>query len=323
MSLELLDIDTATFRIDGGLDEVARDRFEHGKWSQRFRDEPGTDWRGQLGPDILVRENLVRGEIFVSGSPHKDVLGESVGPFGPDQLSDWVDGFAAKCGLTAEQVRSGRVSRFDVAANLDVEACPADYIRIARPPPRMRSVGSGATTATFKNRHGQAEITLYDKVQKIKDRGKADTVPPSWAGRNVLRAEVRFKKPKLVFKRKVTVGMLCDAAFWAEVAGQYERQALSVQIRRGQRALPVPVSVPEMRRMYAAGHIESSGGAEVALERVSQALRRGQIPAHQAKRQRHEIRSIHRDYAPGNVDLADEFEAKVHGAVARSSGVWA
>lgn len=313
MSLGLLDIDTVRFQFDGQLDDAARRRFDHGKWAQTTRDEPGNEWTGKILPDLVVREYLTRGQVVVSGSPHKVALGESVGPFGPAEFAGWVNRFAVRLGVDPDDVRAARVSRFDVAANLDVAAPAAEYVAIAEPPMRMRAVGSGATTVTFRNT--RAQVTLYDKVQKILDRKRAHALPPSWEGKNVLRVEARFLKPRREFGRDVTVGMLCDPAFWAEVADRYEERALAVALRRGSRAVPAPESVPELVDAYAAIGIQASGGTDVAIARINGAVRRKDIQRHQGNRQRKKIREL-ASHQAGDADLADEFASRVAEAAA-------
>ena len=318
MTLGLLDLDTVRFRLDGALSAVARSRFEGGKWSQRFRDEPGTEWVGHVPPDVVVREHVDRGEVVVYGSPHKATLGESVGPFGPAEFSEWVDSFAARLGVPAAVVRGARVSRFDVAVNLGVSAAPSEYIAIAEAPERMEAVGSRATTTTFKNRHGFAEITLYDKVQKLMDRRMVDAMPASWVGRNVLRVEVRFKKPRREFKRDVTVADLCDPEFWVEVAGRYHARVSSVVLREGHEAIPSPSNVREMKNFFAAGYIMLTGGSEARIARIDADQKAGLVKEQPAKRQRKAVRDLVAKYAPGADDLADELTRAIDAAVGRS-----
>ena len=178
----------------------------------------------------------------------------------------------------------------------------------------MKRVGSGASTATFKNRHGQAEITFYDKVMKIEERGRYASIPEHWGDKSVLRVEARFKKPKRVFGRPVTLGMLCDEAFWVEVAYQFEKLALSVGLREGPWALAVPQSVPEMRQVYAASYIHESGGLDTALARINHAYSRGELQKHQASRQRKDVRHLSQTYAPGDQTLAKELTELIHEA---------
>lgn len=318
MSLGLLDIDSVTFRLDGELDDDARERFDGGTWSSRG--EQRVRWTGKLGPDIVVLEYPEQGQIIISGSPHKAILGESVGPFGPSEFVAWAVGFAPVLGLPLDHLLDARLSRFDIAANLALTAPPFEYIAIAEPPNAMESVGSSTTTKTFK--HTGAEVTLYDKRLKVTKKSKmAHVIPDDWDGHNVLRVEVRFKKPAVEFGRPITVGMLGDPAIWDEIVQRYEHRARSVRFRRGIARMPPASSVLDLRALLAARQVLAQGGSEVLKASIDHSAKQGLIPKQQRERQRAEIVRLVEHYAPGDADLAEEIIEGIRAAVASARGV--
>lgn len=275
------DYDWVRFKVEGNLPEHIKDRFDGG--SSTFRGGVCVRWTGKLGPDIAVFHYPKQDQVVVSGSPHKLVRGESVGQFGPAEMKRYAEHMAGSLGLPADVVLNAPVSRFDLAANMGMDAAPAEYIRIMSPPKRMRAVGSGSGSTAFKN--SVAELIIYDKIQKIRDKKAWHTLPDAWKGRHVLRVEARFKKPRKEFGRALRVSDLCDGAFYVEAVERWLHRV--DQIVLSGETVPVPLA-PTKREMVeglARIGMGATGGATAMAERIKRGQRLGVIEPHNARRE--------------------------------------
>ena len=308
----VLDVDWTSFTFEGELERAVME--QHEGFTERERGQPDERWFMGLPHGVKVWHYPNTGRTRISGSPHKMVRGESVGTFGPDEMDAWASGISRRLGVDPEQVKSGRLRRLDIAANFVVSAPPCEYIALAESPPRMKRIASGGTTATFKNKR-EVEITLYDKIQKVRDLNYAQFLPADWNGIHVLRAEVRFNKVKREFNRVVTVGDLCNEDFWPVVADTYYARMSLVRFRRGEQSVPVAGDVRDLKDQYAARGIMAAGGLDVAIARIVAQERNGEIPYHQLKKQRKAIRDLVVSHAPGDADLAGEVEGLILQAV--------
>lgn len=318
-----LDLDTMSFTFEGGLDHAVMEKYAWFK--DREARKSHTKWFFSPQPDINVAHVPETGRIHVNGSPHKAALGESVGPFGPVGLDAWVTELALLLDLEAEQIKTGRIRRLDIAANLPVSAPPCDYIALVVTPPRMNPVRIGETTITTKHTH--AEVTLYDKVRKLRtrkrsSRERAGHLLEAWRGQHVLRVEAHLKDAAREFGRVVTLGDLCDPAFWPDVAECYHTRTQSVELRRGGAIVPPARSVPELKDILAARGIEASGGLDAALDRIQSQACVGSLTKVQEKKQRQALRALVLSHAPGDAALAEELNALLGEAVeAARSGI--
>lgn len=315
----VLDVDWTGFTFEGELERVAME--QHEGFTERERGQSDERWVMGLPRGMKVWHHPNKGRIRVSGSPHKMVCGESVGTFGPAEMEAWALDVSRRLGVDPEQVKSGRLRRLDIAANLVVSAPPCEYMALAESPPRMERREFGSTTVAFRN--GDCKIILYDKIQKLIGRNDLDLLPADWQGLHVLRVEVRFLDVRREFKRVVTVGDLCDQGFWPSVADRYYSRVSSVGFRRGEQAIPAAARIPDLKNLYAARGIMATGGLAAAIDRVIAQERTGEIKAPQPKKQQQALRDLVRLYAPGDADLADEVKALIFQAVETARGTQA
>ena len=279
-----MDYDWVTLRLPTLPSDEARRRI--GDWADTFKDGEWVKSVARLGPDLTVVAH--RNGTLVSGSPHKHVLGESVGAFGPTELLAFAEDLAVTQGLPLGEVLAGRVSRFDLAANLIVEHDVAEYVRLMSAPPKTKPVGSGPRSLAYVNTVRQ--LLAYDKRAKLLDRGLGHLVPEAWRGRHALRFEVRFKQPRKEFGRDVTLALLCDRDFWEEAKGRWYRHFRSIPMRAGVWVPPPTPTVPALRDAYAEAGIEATGGPDAAIERIDANRRAGLVTPKQASKQRTWVR---------------------------------
>lgn len=295
-ALNRLDLDSLRFRMEGEVTPEMRAYCDGGEYRVRKGEEVG--WRGHAGPDVSLWSS---GEyVGFSGSPHKDALGVSVGPFGREEFVVWVERLAERIGMPLPVVLGGRVSRLDVAANLDVEAPVIEYVSQVEAPQRMRRRLIRSGTVVVGN--SIVDLTLYDKVRQITAKAGAHHLPEYWKGKHVLRAEMRIKRPKKDLGVGVTVGDLCEEEFWATLAERYEGRFLSIPFLAGG-AVGSPKNVRALVRVYAARGILSLGGVEAAYDRIET----GEHSRSQRVRQRKAVVETVEKYGGDGHGLAEEF----------------
>lgn len=252
-----------------------------------YRGDRPVSWRAKLGPDMTVLHYPLRGRTRVSGSPHKFACGESVGTFGPDQMTAFARELSWSLGIPFGNVMDAQVSRFDIAVNLIVDAAAPDYVRLMSPPPQMKEVGSGPGSAAFKNT--VAELIVYDKIQKLQDRRLSHLIPEPWRGRHVLRVEARFKRPAKEFGRRVRVADLCSWSFYGEAVERWLHRV--DQIALSGEVLPVPhaTTPTEMVNGLASIGVHAVGGPAAVNEKITWGQRNDLILARNAQRMRTQV----------------------------------
>ena len=280
-ALNPIDYDNVTAYIDAVVPDGALDGI-HDVVDLSPRD--GEPYRKvPLSRDLTVMSYPVRTKV--SGSPHKHVHGESVGVFGPAEMRAFVEDLAGRLRLPLQAVLNGRVSRLDVSVNLHVDHDVDELLRLVSAPPQMEELLFRTGTKTFKN--SVREITLYDKVGKLLDKGKGHLVPDDWVPGRVLRVEVRFDHMGKEFGRTVTVGDLCTPAFYEEASARWLKWVLGVRVQEGVWTVPRGGrTVREIRDNYAADAIVLTGGRIGARRRIDAARRAGALTSGQASRQR-------------------------------------
>lgn len=307
----MLDLDWATVRINAELPANSRAHLYEG--TESYRDGVYLRFHGKLSPNIDVV--TYPDTTIVSGSPHKHLHGESVAQFGPAETRVYAAELSDRLQLPLSTVLDGRISRFDLGANLVLTHRVADYIQLTSPPRRMHEVGSGPDSTVFK--HGRVDILFYDKVAKVKRR-HAHLVPRAWASKNVLRIEVRFKRPALEFKRRLSLADLCDDTFWVEAADRWLARTTSVPLAPEVCTVPFAPTPSALRSMCAARGVEASGGRVAVLQRISEARSSGVVTATRAKALRRWVASvmveIEGDCAGFTVPPADELAIAIRSA---------
>jgi hypothetical protein len=298
-ALNQLDLDTIRCRFEGEVTDEMRAYCDGGEY--RVRKGETRLWQGQAGPDVRLWSG---GEhVGFYGSPHKDTLGVGKGPFGRAEFSDWVEQFADRVGMPLPVVLNGRVSRLDVAANLNVSAAVTEYVNLADIPSRMERRQFSTTTVVMGN--GIVDLALYDKVRQVVEKAGAHHVPGYWVGKNVLRAEMRLRRPDKDLRKVVIVGDLCEEEFWDSLADRYEKRFLSIPFHSGG-AVGSPSEVRTMIRVYAANGILRLGGIGPAYARIDE----GDHSRSQRNRLRKAVAETVEKHGGGS-DLAEEFRGLI------------
>lgn len=279
----MLDLDWITVIIDTDLPAGARSGLDDG--TDSYRNGVHVKWEGRLGPDVNVYARP--GKTVVAGSPHKLLRGESVGQFGLAETRAYAEELSGRLHVPLDVVLGSHVSRVDLGANLLLDHDVAEYIRLTSPPPKMWEVGSGPGSTVFKNT--RVDILFYDKVAKVKRR-RGHLVPAAWDGENVLRVEVRFRRASKEFKRALTLGDLCDDAFWREATARWLARALSVPLDPLACAVPFGPTKTILAGRYRDLGVQATGGRPAALLRIDRSLTAGLLTHAQAKSLRRMVR---------------------------------
>ncbi|HEX9952141.1 MAG TPA: hypothetical protein VGB53_10260 [Rubricoccaceae bacterium] len=311
----MIDLDWITVRIAACLPARARSLIDGG--TDSYRNGLHVRWKGQLSPDAVV---VAYPEwTVVSGSPHKHLRGESVGRFGPTEIRAYAAELSDRLHIPRGVVLAGRVSRFDLGANLILQHDAAEYIRLTSPPARMYEVGSGPGSTAFKN--GYVSILFYDKAAKVRGRRLGHTLPSNWDGGHVLRVEVRFRKAAREFKRPLALGDLCTDEFWEVATERWLSRVLSVPLNPLTYTVPFALTKSALRDRYAELGVQVSGGRDAALLRVNRAYRAGLMTSAQAKPLRRWVVNVDIGFddvdlvGPAAVPLIAELDQAIRAAV--------
>ena len=313
------DYDWVSATIDANLGELpaaVKEEFDGG--TDSFRSGVPVRWQGRLGPDMRVLHYPQTGQIRITGSPHKLDLGESVGDYGPDEMTAFARRMAALLRLPVDVVMDARVSRFDLATNLFVDALPMEYVRLMSPPPQMKEVGSGPGSTSFQN--SMIELIVYDKLRKLRDRKLPHLIPETWRWPHVLRVEARFKKPTKEFKRTIRISDLCSWTFYKEAVHQWHHRVDQIVFTGETFTVPFASTPSEMVNKLASigGHV--TGGTTAMRERIKWGQQSGLIRPHNAIRMRERFVTlvIDSDTVEEMPNLGGEFRSAIDAAAQRS-----
>ncbi|MGB3542137.1 hypothetical protein, partial [Rubrivirga sp.] len=135
--------------------------------------------------------------------------------FDPADVGPALDDIAGRIGLPTSAVRDARVSQLDAAVDVVVPRPVPTYVAAVSGPPGFNTLAFSDSSVAFTNT--LVKLAVYDKVAER--RARRQTVPERYEGTNVVRFEVRFKRPARTLEHALRAEMMSEPTFYDEVAG--------------------------------------------------------------------------------------------------------
>ncbi len=234
---------------------------------------------GRLGS---LRATVYPGKAVVVGSLPRFVYGTNARALDPAGVRGGLSAISSSAGLSEAAVLGAAVRRVDVAANLLLAYPPAEYARALADVPRAARLQASPGSVVFRNT--VREVAFYDKGAELAAKGRA--VPEEWAGRHVLRYELRLKRQlSREFGRTVRAADLAEPAFHNGLVERWRDRYATVRTRRPLRLLRA-TGTRELRDALALRGVEAEGGPHAVRAAIDAARASGTVEAVPASRMR-------------------------------------
>ncbi len=174
------------------------------------------------GSSNHVRIFLTPGSLAINFNPNKMIHGNNIGN---NSIDTYVQAIVELEKMLGINLHDAPVSRLDAGFNISTVKKPTKYIELLAHCSRAMKITYNAETLTFSN--GVKDIVFYDKILEATKRNTSSKL--CQANNNLLRLEVKLKKPKLALNvPKLTAGMLMDAAIIKKVVDVWQKSYLNI-----------------------------------------------------------------------------------------------
>lgn len=207
------------------------------------------------------------------------------------------------------------VTRLDFGTNLPVKYPVSVYLEHLGP---LRYYERGGTVNSLYYWGNGKELNFYDKNREWQEAGA--TIPELYAGRNVLRYEIRYKKrlPKHFSRPSLTAADLYDRAFFDEMLHRWRDTYKAIQkINDITPDFNMITKKSDLNRLGVLALVEKYGGQQKFIGHIKTANAQGILTNKQA----HDLRAAVNDACklrPGltsSSGFVDELDGKVRAAV--------
>ena len=245
--------------------------------------------------------------VRLNGSIHKFIRGNNIEPITRPEIKAAI---AEISGYTGLPLDNAKVRRVDVGAALVVENPPRRYIdALGRLEGFSCNPYSGGGVYYSDRGGSDTGLCIYDKAAEMRANHRA--IPPDYAGRYILRYELRHMKGH-------APGAPGRIQTVEQLLGTYTYNALCREWARRFKEINKITALTDMRHIKtvkaanligARMVIEAAGGLEVVLERIDAARAAG----YTTRKQAYDLRNLYKEAAAFNDTNpeAEELEEKI------------
>lgn len=256
-----------------------------------------------FGLGVRVSEN----SISFNGSIHKFIKGNNIEPLTRQEIEHVIKVISNGQGLP---LKRAIVRRVDVGAALVVENPPRRYIdALGRLEGFSCNPYSGGGVYYSDRGGSDTGLCIYDKVAEV--RAKKHAIPPDYAGRYILRYELRHMKGHApgAPSRIQTVEQLLAVDSYNALCREWARRFKEINKITALTDMKHINTVKAANLTGARMVIEAAGGLEVLLERIDAARAAG----YTTRKQAYDLRKLYKEAAAFNHTNpeAEELEEKI------------
>lgn len=256
-----------------------------------------------FGLGVRVSEN----SISFNGSIHKFIKGNNIEPLTRQEIEQVIKVISNRQGLP---LKRAIVRRVDVGAALVVENPPRRYIdALGRLEGFSCNPYSGGGVYYSDRGGSDTGLCIYDKIAEV--RAKKHAIPPDYAGRYILRYELRHMKGHAPGApgRIQTVEQLLAVDSYNALCREWARRFKEINKITALTDMKHINTVKAANLTGARMVIEAAGGLEVLLERIDAARAAG----YTTRKQAYDLRKLYKEAAAFNDTNpeAEELEEKI------------
>ncbi len=290
-----------TIKLSGDI-EKNREEIENLNMEEKqyiTRENGYMETQGRIGN---LQITLTPSQAKIIGSLNKFVKGNNYESASKEELTEGIKVLSDTLCINVEEMK---VLRVDIGFCYDMQKEPSKYIETIQ---ELKGHKRKQRENTLYLEQGKRAFVVYDKNKEQRD--KRQEIPAKYAGRNILRAEVRIKKGVEKQLRIKTLKELLK--IYEEIESEVIKLTENIKYLEMKEAdLNNLESKKEIKDLGLLALIEKCGGIGNAVEVIRAKYKEGKINKQDRDRTIREMREIVAKYQDNGSDTIQELKDKI------------